>query len=192
MKARLLILIVLAGGLAVYFAVGKNRAPTVVETVTQGEDPDGREMTPDQIKRKREEQTELCKRPLPGVEPPEKPDLAVTVEVDPTGKKNRLYFNISESHGYYVETFRIQAWYKREGVTGPEDSPLEWTLYVDNYLKANETFRTCAEVVPAELSRVGGDMGTTANWDAKIIWHCRARAKNPDPLPFVTDMGRCH
>jgi len=189
MKARLLILIVLAGGLAVYFAVGKNRAPTVVDTAAEDGNGDG--LSPDEIKDIRERQKELCKRPLPGVEPPDPPNLAVTVEVDPTGKKNRLYFNVSESHGYYVETFRIQAWYKREGVTGPEDSPLTVDHYVDNYLKANETFRTCAEVVPAELSRVGGDMGTTQNWDAKIIWHCRARAKNPDPLPFVTDMDRC-
>jgi hypothetical protein len=190
MSARLLILIVLAGGLAVYFAAGKNRAPAVIEPAAEDENAGG--MSKEEIEKIRLEQTELCKRPLPGVEPPEKPDLAVTVEVDRTSGKNRLYFNVSESHGYYVETFRIQAWYKREGVTGPEDSPLEWTLYVDNYLKANETFRTCAEVVPAELSRVGGDMGTTANWDATTIWHGRARAKNPDPLPFVTDMGRCH
>jgi len=189
MSARLLILIGLAGGLAVYFAVGKSRAPAVSRTAVVDDGDDG--MTKEEIEKIRIAQTELCKRPLPGAEPPEKPDLAVTVEVDPTGKKNRLYFNISESHGYYVETFRIQAWYKREGVTGPEDSPLSVGVYVDNYLKANETFRTCAEVVPAELSRVGGDMGTTQNWDATIIWHCRARAKNPDPLPFVTDMGRC-
>jgi hypothetical protein len=190
MRARLLILIVLAGGLAVYFAARKNRAPSVV--VTTAEDQGGDGMTLEDRVRKETEKIELCKRPLPGVEPPEKPDLAVTVEVDRTSGKNRLYFNISESHGYYVETFRIEAWYKREGVTGPEDSPLSVGLYVENYLKANETFRTCADVVPVELSRVGGDMGTTANWDAKIIWHCRARAKNPDPLPFVTDMGRCH
>ncbi len=190
MKARLLILIVLAGGLAVYFAVGKSRAPTVV--VTAAEDQGGDGMTREERARKETEKIELCRRPLPGVEPPEKPDLAVTVEVDRTSGKNRLYFNVSESHGYYVETFRIQFWYKRDGVTGPEDSPLALTHYVDNYLKANTTFRTCADVVPAELSRVGGDMGTTANWDAKIIWYCRARAKNPDPLPLVTDMDRCH
>lgn len=187
MSARLLILIVLAGGLAVYFAVGKNTAPTVIEPTT--DDDDG--MTKEELAQKRIEQTELCRRPLPGKEPAEPPNLAVTVEVDQTSGKNRLFFNVSESHGYYVETFRIQVWYKREGVTGPENSPLRWTLYVDNYLKANETFRTCAEVVPAELSLVGGDIGSTRNWDAKIVWHCRAREKNPDPLPIVTDMDRC-
>ena len=188
MSARLLILIVLAGGLAVYFAVAKNRAPAVVEPTT--EDEDG--MTKEELARKRIEQTALCKRPLPGKEPAEPPDLAVTVEVDRASGKNRLYFNITESHGYYVETFRIQAWYKREGVTGPENSPLHVNVYVENFLKANETFRTCAEVVPAELSRVGGDIGTTENWEAEVEWHCRAREKNPDPLPHVTDMGRCH
>lgn len=188
MGARLLILIVLAGGLAVYFAVGKNNAPAVVETVAEDDD----WMTKEELERIRKEGIDLSKRPLPGKEPAEPPNLAVTVEADRTSGKNRLYFNISESHGYYVESFRIQFWYKRGGVTGPDDSPLPLTHYVDNFLKANDTFRTCAEVVPAELSRVGGDMGTTQNWDAKIIWHGRAREKNPDPLPLVTDMDRCH
>ena len=187
MNARLLILIALAGGLAIYFAFGKNRAPAVVETIEE----DGDGLTQEQIDEIRVKQTELCKRPLPGRDPAEPPNLAVTVEVDRSSGKNRLYFNITESHGYYVETFRIQVWYKGEGVTGPEGSRLSFTVYVDDYLKANETLRTCAEVVPAELAHVGGDMGTTANWDAKIIWHCRAREKNPDPLPVVTDMGRC-
>jgi len=117
--------------------------------------------------------------------------MAVAVEVDRSSGKNRLFFNITESHGYYVETFRIQVWYVRPGVTGPENSPLHFTIYKDDFLKANETYRTCAEVVPAELALVGGDMGSTENWDARIIWQCRAREKNPDPLPIVTNMDRC-
>ena len=187
MSARLLILIVLAGGLAVYFAVGKNRAPAVVEADAENADL----MTEEERDRIDQEKLELSKRPLPGKEPMEPPDLAVTVEVDRTSGKNRLYFNITESHGYYVETFRINVWYKREGVTGPENSPLHFTVYKDEYLKANETFRTCAEVVPAELVLVGGDIGTTENWDADIIYHGRSREKNPDSLPIITDMGRC-
>ncbi len=187
MSARLLILIVLAGGLAVYFAVGKNTAPAVIEPAA--EDEDG--MTREELEQKRKEQTELCTRPLSGKEPAESPNLAVTVEVDRSSGKNRLFFNITESHGYYVETFRIQVWYVRPGVTGPENSPLRFTIYKDDFLKANETYRTCAEVVPAELSLVGGDIGSTENWDARIVWHCRAREKNPDPLPIVTNMDRC-
>lgn len=186
-SARLLILVVLAGGLAVYFAVGKNRAPAAVEADAENAD----WMTKEEHDRIDQEKIELSKRPLPGKEPAEAPDLAVTVEVDRAGGKNRLYFNITESHGYYVETFRIQVWYKRPGVTGPEDSPLLFTVYKDEYLKANETFRTCAEVVPAELVLVGGDMGATENWDAKVIYHGRAREKNPDSLPIITDMDRC-
>ena len=184
---RFLILIVLAGGLAVYFAVGKNRAPVVVETAAEDDD----WMTKEERERIDKEKIELSKQLLPGKEPAEPPDLAVTVELDRSSGKNRLYFNITESHGYYVEAFRIQVWYKREGVTGPENSPLSFSVYKNEFLKANETYRTCAEVVPAELSRVGGDMGTTQNWDASIIYHGRAREKNPDPLPAVTNKDRC-
>ncbi len=187
MKARLLILIALAAGLAVYFAVAKNRAPVV----TQSEIVEDGDMTEDEIKAKREEQSEVCTRPLPGKEPSIPPELAVTVEVDRSSGKNRLVFHVTEKHGYYVETFRIQAWYKRPGVTAPEDSPFPWSLYVDNYLKANETFRICGDITQVELSRIGGDMGTSENWDARITWHCRAREKNPDQFPVVTQMDRC-
>ncbi len=184
--ARLLILIVLAGVLAVYFAVGTNRAPAVVETATD----DDEWMTREERERIEIEKIELWRRPLPGEEPSEPPELAVTVEVDRASGKNRLCFNITEKHGYYVETFRIQVWYTREDVTGPENSPLRFTVYKNEFLKANDTLRTCAEVVPAELVLVGGDIGTTQNWDATMIYHGRARLKNPDPLPIITDMDR--
>ncbi len=186
MKARLLILIVIAGGLAVYFAVGKNREPVVVEEDLPDEGPTAEELEDIRLKQKT-----LEERRLPGQEPPARPEVAVTVEVDLASGKNRLFFNVSEAHGYYVETFRILVWYKRPGVTGPDDSPILFEHYVNDYVKANETLRTCAEVVPAELARVGGNMGTTDNWDARIILHGRARVKNPDPLPPLARATSC-
>jgi len=187
MKVRLLILVLVAGGLAVYFAAAKNREPVVIEVETPDPDEPGADPPVDT--------RTLSERPLPGHEPatpPEAPDdFAVTVEVDRAQGKNRLYFNITEKHGYYVETFRMQAWYTRPGVTGPEDSPLVVQHYLNEYLKANDTLRTCIEVVPAELSRVGGDIGTSANWEARIDHYDRSREKNPDPLPTLLKVNSC-
>lgn len=191
MSVRLVILILLAGGMALYFAAGKNKAPTTIEVVEVQED----ELPPEEKHRLDEERKTLAQRPLPGREPedpPEAPeDFSVVVEVDHSSGKNRLYFNISEKHGYYVETFRLLAWYKKPGVTGPENSPLTVPDYVNDYLKANDTLRRCIEIVPAELSRVGGDMGTSENWEARIDEYNRARVKDPDPLPRVTRMHSC-
>lgn len=188
MNVRLLILIVVAGGMAVYFAVGKNKESVVIEI---DEDPTSNEPGGS----KKIETRTPADFPLPGREPadpPEAPDdFAVTVEVDRSTGKNRLYFNITEKHGYYVETFRLLAWYKRPGVTGPEDSPLTVPHYLNDYLKANETLRTCIEVVPAELSRVGGDIGKSENWEARIDHYDRAREKNPDQFPPVIRVNSC-
>ena len=114
--------------------------------------------------------------------------VVVQVEVDRSKGKNRLFFTISEAHGFYVEQFRVRFWYVKEGVTGPEDSPVNVTQFFDRFLPAKDTLRVCMEVVPAELTRVNGDMGDTSNWKAEIVWHGRARAKNPDPMPPRTDI----
>jgi hypothetical protein len=125
---------------------------------------------------------------LPGEEPPEDPNIAVQVEVDRSKGKNRLYFTITESHGFYVEQFQVRLWYVKDGVTGPENSPLKVTQFFDRFLPAKGTLRVCMEVVPAELSSVGGDIGDTKNWKAELDWHGRFRAKNPDPMPPRTDL----
>lgn len=181
MNPRLLILIVVAAGLAIYFAAVKGRTkPNTgpVETEVSQED--------------RERQTTLDLLDLPGTEPPEDPDLTIQVEVDRSHGKNRLYFTISESHGFYVEQFRVQFWFARDGKDDPDDSPLLLSHFFDRYLPAKETLRLCLEVVPAELSKIGGDIGETKQWRAEIESHGRWRAKNPDPLPPRTDIiGIC-
>ena len=190
MGVRLLILVVIAGGLAVYFAVAKKPAPIVEE------DPDIRIMMPDgtggELGKVREEQKLVADQPIGGSEPSVPPDIRVKVEVDTSSGKNRLYFTISEAHGYYLDTFQLLAWWVEEGVTGPDDSPLNVPIFLNTYKKANETLRTCVEVVPAELDDVGGDIGTTKDWDVKLVKYGRARERNPDRFPVVSETGQCH
>ena len=186
MKPRLLILIVVAAGLAVYFASLKSRPVSTKvdapdESILSAEDRERIDLT----------QKTLDAFPLPGKEPAEPADLSVQVEVDRSKGKNRLYFTISERHGYYVEQFRIGFWWKKGGVKEPKNSPLDAEQFFDRYLKANETLRLCMEVVPAELSKVGGDIGTNDDWGTEAAWHGRVRDKNPNPLPPDKDLGRC-
>jgi hypothetical protein len=139
----------------------------------------------------RDDQKTTDQFPLAGKEPAEPVELAVQTEVDRSKGKNRLYFTVSERHGYYVEQFRIRFWWKRGGVKNWENAPLVVEQLFDRYLKANETLRLCMEVVPAELVRVGGDIGATGDWDAEVSWHGRVRAANPNPFPPNKDLGSC-
>jgi len=178
MKPRLLLLVAIAAGLAIYFASAKSRNPTstIEEPIGDSDDEEDRSIT-DALK------ITLDKLPLPGREPAEPADVAVQLEVDRSRGKNRIYFTLSERHGYYVEQFRIGFGWKKGG--------LDKEQYFDRYIKANETLRLCLEVVPAELAKIGGDMGTSEDWDAEVSWHGRARERNPDPLPPDKDLGRC-
>lgn len=189
MKPRMLILLVLAGGLALYFATSKSQPITEVDqdtpTLYMG-DADGLTTEQREMLKKR-----LAELPLPGDEPPDPPDISVQVEVDTSAGKNRLYFTLSEAHGYYVETFRLQVWYKVTPDMEPEDSPLVLGHYLDRFVKANETLRDCMEVVPAELADIDGDIGTTADWGVRLVSHGRARDNNPDPLPYRAVNNRC-
>ena len=186
MNPRLIILIVVAAGLAVFFAIRLSSPPKPeAQTVVN----DG--LSPAERERLKVIQTPLRNRPLAGKEPDVPPELAIRVEVDPTGKKNRLDYYITEKHGYYVESFEIEFYYKPKPDTTPDDSPLAMIHRVENeYLKANDTLASCFFVVPAELEDVGGEIGASKNWGARILSHGRARMQNPDPLPLV-DKVKC-
>ncbi len=138
-------------------------------------------------------QTMLTERELPGEEPAIPAEFNIQVEVDPSGEKNRLYYYIDELHGFYVETFRLELWYLPTPDTTQDESPLMVPALINDYIKANETYKGCLEVVPAELNDLAGDtgIGTDENWRGRVIYYDRARETNPDPLPPVVRMSTC-
>ncbi|MCH7885374.1 MAG: hypothetical protein IIC01_09000 [Planctomycetes bacterium] len=182
MTIRLIILVVVAGVLAVMFAVRSTAPPAGVAANQQNSF-----LSSDEGKSREQvalEQQTLLQRDLPGEEPPEPADLSVRVEVDPTGGKNRLYLYISEAHGYYVEDFTVVIWHKGDGdVTEPEDAALQVNHPINKFLKANETLVDCLELVKPELDKVGGDIGQTGDWEAIVERYGRARAENPVEFP---------
>ena len=185
MKARLVILVAVAVVLVAYYLLRPTNPSTGTPVVT------GQNMSPEERRRIELMSKMLWELPLAGEEPPEPPELSIRMEVDPTEEKNRLFYHISEANGYYVEYFQIEFYYKPDENTTADDSPYARTEYINDYVKANETLVGCFEVVPAELGAVGGDIGTSDNWDAEIIYHGRARAENPDPLPLLSEVGKC-
>jgi hypothetical protein len=181
MGVRLLVLVVVAGGLSVYLSAKNLASPAAVRS------PDTRYLGPGGDLIRPANMDGVCEtvgaQPISGHEPEVEPDIEVQVEVDTSSGKNRLYFTISEAHGYYLDEFRLLAWWVSEGVSGPDDSPLTVPVYLNQFKKANETLRTCIELVPAELAKVGGDIGASANWDVMLVYYGRAREKNPEKFP---------
>lgn len=177
MKIRLILLLVVFAGLAVALAakVAKPPAPSTQPV------PDD-EVSPAVTK---PDQKSLSERELPGKEMKKEAEVSVRVSVDPTPNKNRLLFELTEAHGYYVETFSVLVWYKSTPDMEREDAPWGTDIFFDKYIPPNGTLTFCAPLVPAELGKVGGEMGTSENWGAEVRWIGRARTKEeaPNPLP---------
>ncbi len=188
MNIRLIILVVVAAALAIAFAM-RSAAPPGDENddmATFLAGPEGK--TPEQTAA---EQEMVWKQPLPGEEPEEEADLDLRVTVDTSGGKNRLRLYITESHGYYVDSFDLNVWYIGGDATGEDDSPLVISHKINNYLAANQTLSDCLELVPAELGEIGNDIGTDADWAGEVVSYIRARAEDPATFPKLTEMPRC-
>ncbi len=182
MKPRLIILIVAAAGLAVFFAV-RASAPKAEVPEMRGD------LTEKELEEIREQQV-MIQDQVFDCEETEDVYLSIRVGVDPADKKNRLHFYITEENGFFAETFNVTFYYKPTPDTTPAESPYVFTQFLNQYVAANDTFKGCIEVVPPELARVGGDMGTSENWGAEIIDFHSACVDDPDPLPKVPEM-RC-
>ena len=187
---RVVVLVVVAAVLGVY-AVSAKRAAKEKQT----EPPPQTQVYEEDV-----DEVRLRQRPVweqtppaePGDIPPEEAEFEMNVWVDPDDGKFRLYYDIAEIHGYYADTFDVEFWYKDSpDVTDPEDSPLVIPVHINDFVKANDSLRGCIEIAWAELESVGGDMGTTENWDGWVVGHHQARLRNPDPLPTVFKATNC-
>lgn len=184
MNPRLLILLALAGGMAVFLATRAAAPPVEDTTVSSG-------MTAEEEKRIRGNQELLSAFDLPGEEPSIDPEFDIQVEVDPTGKKNRIFFYVTEAHGYYVETFDIEFYFMKDAESSCDDAPQIASMHLQDYLEANGTLRGCVDVTNNELNRVGGAMAATENWCAAVVDYGRARVVNPTKFPPIDETGKC-
>ncbi len=185
MKPRLIILVVLAGVLAVTFAMRSSAPP---------KEGSGSHLTPEEqaeLKERHSKQLLVWQFPLSGEDPEEEPEFNVTVRVDTSTGHNRLVLEVSELHGYYVEYLQATVWYVNKEGDDPNDTPLVIRRVMNRYLEAGSTLVDCFEVVPSELNSVGGSIGESWNWRAQIDSHARARTENPANFPPVGGTSRC-
>ncbi len=175
-SARLVILIVAAGGLALAFAFRTSAPPSEIV------------LDPGDIQ---EEVKEILQYALPGEEPEEPAEFDIQFEVDTSTVKTRLVMYITELHGYYVETLDVRFWWKGDDPDlERDDSTYSFVYHINNYIKANETFKDCIEVSVPEIERVRGDVGTAESWGVRIERYHRARHENPEVFPPVSTTGR--
>lgn len=194
MKPRLLILVVLAVGVAVFWAWKRsapaaNGAGVLAPDITDEQIADSSGMTSEEIKKKREEQTLLPNRPLNCERAPDKPTVNVRLEVDTSAGKSRMWLYLTEANGWYAQHFAIDIWYTGgdDSVT-PEESKHAFEIRKDEYIRAKDTLKTCIELNPAEIARVGGSIGSSSDWKAEVTYtDRRACLKDPDPLPILSE-----
>lgn len=182
MKPRLILLIVAAAGLAVAFAMRSVSPPSAGGAVS-GDNPALQEI--------RDQGRMIWQFDLPGEEPDEEAEFVVGVRVDTSTGKNRLVLEVTEVHGYYVEYLVADIWYVGGKASDDSGSGPAVTHHLNRYLKANETLVECLELVPRELSKVGGSIGSSEDWSAEITRHARSRAANPESFPPVGGEDRC-
>ena len=118
----------------------------------------------------------LAEFDLPGSEPPEPVVLTVEHEVDTEGGKHRIWATITEEHGYFVETFRLEFYH-----VGTPDHRFDF--FADKYLPAGGKLKLDILVSAAELDLAGGEMGNTEDWAVEIVQYGRARAETPKNWP---------
>jgi hypothetical protein len=175
--ARLVILLVAAGGLALAFAFSSAKPPAAAGPE---EVDDGSTVT-----------KAIILYDLPGEDPAEPAEFDIRLEVDTSTIKSRLVIYIDETHGFYVETLDVRFWWKGDDPDLPrDDSVISFVYHINNYIKANETFKDCIEVSAPEIETLGGDIGGPENWGVTLEKYYRARAENPAKFPPLSATGR--
>ncbi|MCO6436492.1 MAG: hypothetical protein J5J06_05340 [Phycisphaerae bacterium] len=189
MKPRLIILVVLAIGIAGYWAwkVSSAKPESTVPELKPQVPPE--EETDPEIRDARIRGEELWKRQVDCERAPGEPDVSVRVEVDTSTGKNRMWLYFTEAHGWYAQYFAVDIWYTGGDESVDKfDSQYSFEVRKNEFIRAKDTLRTCIELNPGELARVGGSIGKTGDWKAEVTYtDPRACVTDPDPLPALPD-----
>jgi len=169
MRARIVILIALGAGLALFLAF---RPPPT------------KDAGPAPVDRTDENALMLYNYPLDCPTTDIEPEYELEISRDPSDGKNRLTFTLGEAHDFYVQSFKLEFWYKPDPDTTCETSPYCVEVPLDNYIKAGEFYEGCLDLNDAEVGLFGGNMGTADNWDGHVLDFAMTKwcTKNPELL----------
>ncbi len=172
MKARLAILLVIFGAVLVYQFTREK--PVDDPNAPISEDDGVVSEGPIDFK------GSVSELPPPGDPPPTEPNVLVVVRPDNSNGQNRVYCDVSESHGYFVPWVRVNLMYSASGFE-QNDEVRVMELFIDWYTKTNETMTYFTQLVDPEMEKTGNNLGEGRNWRADILQIGPCREKNPDP-----------
>jgi len=156
-KPLLIVLVLVLIGLAAYTLLGTRSevVPEVPETTVK---PNSFEAEPEN-----------------GIETDELPEFQVQVTPKKVGGQNKLEFAMTEAHGWWVNHIYVEAWYRElNEETGEWERKMERPVQYlcKDVLRFNETLVEETTLTDPELDDIGGDPGTTENWEGRIYkWH---------------------
>jgi hypothetical protein len=117
-----------------------------------------------------------ARRPLPGENPEEEPEFETKVVVDQDSGKNQIKLTITETHGYFVETLRVNLWYRDSRYYAVE-------TFIDDYISAGSPLEWTVPVTPAEMDEIGiedQNLGSAEDWEVEIVNYNRWRTEDPN------------
>ena len=158
-KTMLIILVLIAGGLAIYlFAFQSKELPTT-SGVTEGLKPNP-----------------FDREPADGVETDQEPEFEVTVTPKIKGTQKRIIFEITETHGWWVTMVKVEALHGAVNADTGEFEP-----------DGEKVIMLCMEVVefdkplvcettltPIEMRKIGGELGEPDNWQGRVYYSNKA------------------
>jgi len=131
-------------------------------------------------------QTETKDKPAPyfnpnveGVEPDGAPEFNVVHELRMVGQQTRMFFTVTEAHGWYADHVYVEFWYEEEDENGERrrvGDPVR--LMMKGYVDFGKTLEDNTTLLDYEFPELDG-FGTTENWQARVNQY----GKVLSPLP---------
>lgn len=153
-KPLLIVLLLIAGGLAVYMFAFQSDEPPTTSGVTEGLKPNP-----------------FDRQPANGVETDEEPEFEVTVTPKISGVQKRIVFEITETHGWWATMVKVEALhgatnadtgeFEPDGTRGIKLLCME-PLEFDKPLVCETTLTT------VNLREIDGKLGEADNWQGRV------------------------
>lgn len=152
-KPLLIILLLVAGGLAVYMLAFQSKEPPTTSGVTEGLKPNP-----------------FDRVPADGVETDEEPEFEVTVTPKISGVQKRIVFEIIETHGWWATMVKVVALHGSTNADTGEFEPdgERVRLLCPEVLEFDKPLVCETTLTTVDLRKIGGELGGPENWQGQV------------------------